>query len=155
MFTRYITIASLTVFASILAAGTAFAQCAPCAPSAAYDINVQNGVTVMRGNMPDIRNPNNRLHTQRRAAEQRAQAAERRARRAERDAAEARAELNARRAPSYERFYGSRRGYSPRYNSGSYRFGASISAPRFRARGRGIGRAKGLSRPVFTRGIRS
>lgn len=119
---------------------------------------MERGVTIMRGNIPNINNPRAALAADRRAAEKRADAANLRAVRAERAADKARAELAARRAQDFR--YSSRydRGYGPRYNSGTYRFGASISRARFGNRGRGFGgkgaRGKGISRPVFTRRIR-
>lgn len=150
---------------------TAFAHCAPCANPSAYSIDNQRGVTVMRGNIPTIRNPNATLISQRKAAEKRAEIQSRRARRS---AADARAAEAALRASERRAFDNPRYRYDERppssYFSGRYGYGVSVS----RARGRGgfggrgfrggYGRGgfgkggfrggKAASRPVFSRGIR-
>lgn len=154
MFTRFISAIVLTLFT----ATSAFAACALCMPpspnSGAYSIDVQNGVTVMRGNIPSIRNPNNALIAERNAAEKRANDAQTRAAIAQRDADNARAQLAARPVIQINSRRNDRRSQQ-RFSSGNFGFGASISEPRFRAKGRGARGGQGISRPVFSRGIRS
>jgi len=165
MFLRLVSAAVLSLGFSASAA----ANCGPCNNaghhSSAYSVQTERGVTIMRGNIPNINNPRAALAADRRAAEKRAEAASLRAVRAERAADRARAELAARRAqdfgfgPRYSpRGYAPRgyapRGYTPRYNSGRYGFGASVSRPFFGKRGRGFRGSKAMSRPVFTRRIR-
>ena len=158
MFARFLFVSAITFSFS----AAALADCGPCQPGpqswGAHSVDIERGVTVMRGNIPNINNPRAALAQDRRAAEKKLEAVNLRALRAERAANKARAELAARRAQPL--YYGKRRGYHPRYNSGNYRFGASVSRARFggRARGfggrRGIRGNKGVSRPVFSRRIR-
>ncbi len=161
MMFRFVSATALTFCFS----STALADCGPCQPApqsfGAHAVDVQRGVTVMRGNIPNINNPRAALTQARMAAEKRAEAANLRAIRAERAADQARAELLARRSqPVFYNLGPSRSGYQPRYNSGRYRFGASVSRASFGKRRQGFGgrgtrgRGQAISRPVFTRGIR-
>jgi hypothetical protein len=136
----------------------AFANCNCYTPNGgAYNVSQERGVTVMRGNMPNIRNPENELISQRKAAEKRAKMAERRARIESRRADKALEALASRPTVIIQNSDYRRRRSSP-YFSGRYGYGASISRPaRFGRRGFG-GRNKvkgrGISRPVFNRRIR-
>lgn len=141
-----------TVFA-LGASSAAFADC-HCENQTAYSVSQDRGVTVMRGNIPKMTNPQRAIIAERDAAQARASQAERRALAAERDAAEARQALAARPVYSRPNYAYDRRQASP-YFSGNYGFGASISKPAFKGRGRGFGGRRSISRPVFTTRIRS
>jgi len=126
MFARFLFVSAITFSFS----AAALADCGPCQPGpqswGAHSVDIERGVTVMRGNIPNINNPRAALAQDRRAAEKKLEAG----------------------------------GYHPRYNSGNYRFGASVSRARFGGGGRGFGGRrgirgnKGVSRPVFSRRIR-
>ena len=149
MLPRFILAAVFTLGAST----AAFANC-HCAPQTGYSVSEERGVTVLRGNIPKMSNPQRAIIADRKAAEQRADRAERRARMAQREAREARAALTAR--PINIRINNGfdRRRSSP-YFSGNFGFGASVSGPRFKGRGRGFGGRRTISKPIFSRGIRS